>query len=79
MIFLEGNFIDFSEVDKPQEGAPNPTQEDKSDLLFSGSVPSSERVSLRIDSEATFLRKSQRENIPRRHFEIEGKLSYVLC
>jgi len=42
-------------VDESQEGAPNPTQEDKSDLLSSESVPASESMPLGTDSEATFL------------------------
>jgi len=79
-VFLEGEFprkgdihdIDrFFEVDESHEGTLNPDREDESDLLPSGSIPSSESVPLGTHSEAIFLRRSQRGNIPRRHFEIE--------
>ena len=63
--------IDIFEVDESQEGASNPDQEDESDLLPSGSVPSSGSVPLGTDSKATFLRRSQHENIPIHRFEIE--------
>ena len=65
--------IYFFEVNESQEGTHNPAQEDESDLLPSGSVPSSRSVPLGSDSEATFLRRSQHGNIPRRHFEIDGE------
>jgi len=58
-------------VDESQEGAPNPNQEDESGLLPNGSAPSSESVPLGTNYEDTFLRRSQRENISHRHFEIE--------
>ena len=48
-------FIDFFEVDESQEGTPNPTQEDESDLLSSGGVPSSGNVPLGTDTEATLV------------------------
>jgi len=82
VVFLEGEFprkgdIDdingFFEVDKSHEGTLNPDKEDESDLLPNGSVPSSESILLWIDFEATFLRRSQGGNIPRRRFEIEGE------
>ena len=85
VIFLDGKFprkedindIDrflFFEVDESHESTLNSDKEDESDLLPSGSVPSNGSVPLGTDSEATFLRISQRENIPRRRFEIEGKV-----
>ena len=65
--------IDFFEVDESHEGALNPDREDESDLLPSKSVPLSGSVLLGTDSKATFLRRIQHGNIPRRHFEIEGE------
>jgi len=86
VVFLEGEFLRkgdiddidrFFEVDESHEGTLNPDQEDKSDLLSSRSVPSSE-CTIRTDSMATFLCRSQRENIPRCCLILKGKLSCVL-
>jgi len=83
VVFLEGEFqengismtlIDFFEVDESQKGIPNLAQEDESDLLPSGSVPSSVSVPLGSGSKATLLGRSQHGNIPHHHFEIEGKI-----
>jgi len=60
-------------VDETHEDTINPNKEDESDLLPSGTIPSSESVPLDTNSEATFLCRSQRGNIPRRRFEIEGE------
>jgi len=82
VIFLEGKFsrkgdiddIDrFFEVNESHEGALNLNQKNESNLLTSESVPSSTSVLLWTNFEATFLRRSQRENITHHRFEIEGK------
>ena len=63
----------FLEVDESQEGAHNPAQEDENDLLPNRSVLSSESIPLGTNSEATLLRRSQRENIHRCRFEVKGE------
>ena len=82
MVFLKGEFLRkgdindndrFFEVDESHKGALNPDKEDDSDLLPNRSVPSSRSIPLGTDSEATFLRRSQRENVPHRRFGTKGE------
>jgi len=61
-------------VDESQEGTSNSAQEAEKDLLPSGSVPSSESVQWECTiRNSTLLSKSQRENILRHCFKIEGE------